>query len=73
MKLRLLPPLWMVWVPLFSPGALPQPAVVAAAAEVTVVATNVPAAATIKPATIVPIQGAESLRSSTVGSLRAQH
>ena len=32
MKLRLLPPLWMVWVPLFSPGALPQPAVVAAAA-----------------------------------------
>src|SRR5688500_13694620 len=59
MKLRLLPPLWIVWVPLFSPGALPQPAVVAAAAEVTVVPTYAPTATSTMTAMITPSQGAD--------------
>src|SRR5688500_13094690 len=69
MKLRLLPLLWMVWVPLFSPGALPQPAVVAAAADVAVVATYPPTATKTMATMSAPIQGAESLRRSTAVSL----
>ncbi len=65
MKLRLFPPLWMVCVPLFSPGALPQPAVVAADAGATVVTTYIPTATRTMTAMAAPSQGVECLRSGT--------
>src|SRR5690349_15913524 len=51
MKLRFLPPLWMVWLPLFSPGALPHPAV---GARALAAKGEVPADATWAPVTARP-------------------
>src|SRR6185312_7820402 len=66
MKLRFFPLLWIVWVPLFSPGALPQPAVVAAVAGPPAMTTYAPTATRTRTAIAAPIQGLESLRSGTV-------
>ena len=51
MNERFLPLLWMVWLPLRSVGALPQPAVPARTAGVSAAATLTPAKASVTAAT----------------------